>query len=256
MIEARKSGYVASEVSIPTTVSGGLQYDAEELEGVRAYKFQYRQRYQEGYNSSSLLTRRRRRRRVSIPTTVSGGLQYRIAQLLNVLCIMVSIPTTVSGGLQSSQRIGLQRNFLGCFNTDNGIRRATIPSSARWADMQSQRVSIPTTVSGGLQFLRLSRRILRFVRRFNTGNGIRRATMYCPYGWQGRCCAQFQYRQRYQEGYNAKMDGTFYIAKVFQYRQRYQEGYNYEWIKWFASILRVFQYRQRYQEGYNSQRTG
>ena len=64
----------------------------------RISSFQYRQRYQEGYNCSAdagggVLPV------VSIPTTVSGGLQYSNGVVLNVTPI-VSIPTTVSGGLQ------------------------------------------------------------------------------------------------------------------------------------------------------------
>ena len=39
---------------------------------------------------------------------------------------LVSIPTTVSGGLQYHLRDQIRLTLAG-FNTDNGIRRATIP---------------------------------------------------------------------------------------------------------------------------------
>ena len=39
-------------------------------------------------------------------------------------------------------------------------------------------------------------------------------------------------------------------AVVFQYRQRYQEGYNYIIMTHWKNSS-SFQYRQRYQEGYN-----
>ncbi len=65
------------------------------------------------------------------------------------------------------------------FNTDNGIRRATMIifriSKNIW-----KMVSIPTTVSGGLQF--------------EIDNGI-----------PVKFISTFQYRQRYQEGYNRQM---------------------------------------------------
>ena len=38
--------------------------------------------------------------------------------------------------------------------------------------------------------------------------------------------AMFQYRQRYQEGYNRIRSTNVRSAIRFQYRQRYQEGYN------------------------------
>ena len=65
-------------VSIPTTVSGGLQLETERI--IELWnEFQYRQRYQEGYNSRIVPTDRTPNCAVSIPTTVSGGLQWKEA---------------------------------------------------------------------------------------------------------------------------------------------------------------------------------
>ena len=62
----------------------------------------------------------------------------------------------------------------------------------------------------------------------------------------------FQYRQRYQEGYNSFEKAVLSrIFIVFQYRQRYQEGYNSWMYRLQPMKLLKFQYRQRYQEGYN-----
>ena len=88
----------------------GFQYRQRYQEGYNAFNarfngknrqaFQYRQRYQEGYNRTEALSESQCVRRVSIPTTVSGGLQFVIQGLLTKEKKEVSIPTTVSGGLQ------------------------------------------------------------------------------------------------------------------------------------------------------------
>ena len=138
------------------------------------------------------------------------------------------------------------------FNTDNGIRRATILRRMSVADL---------------------------FQSFNTDNGIRRATMSSSARGIAITitASMFQYRQRYQEGYNAvalcqsgeilesfNTDNGIRRATircsvrcvtsrpVFQYRQRYQEGYNYVSSMLFTKFNSAFQYRQRYQEGYNS----
>ena len=71
---------------------------------------------------------------------------------------------------------------------------------------------------------------------FNTDNGIRRATID-SLGARGSCCCQFQYRQRYQEGYNPI---NFWLFKQtdmsFQYRQRYQEGYNTRYVLYIKFV--------------------
>ncbi len=60
-----------------------------------------------------------------------------------------------------------------CFNTDDGIRRATTHYFYRYCSFV--RVSIPLTVLGGLQPLTVLVGIFA-VCRFNTDDGIRRAT--------------------------------------------------------------------------------
>ncbi len=86
--------------------------------------FQYRQRYQEGYNcitSKYTLSEKA----VSIPTTVSGGLQF----------LQDSLLTEAGKTFQYRQRYqeGYNIDDDDCivstnsrFNTDNGIRRATM----------------------------------------------------------------------------------------------------------------------------------
>ena len=141
----------ASGVSIPKTVSGGLQL--KQWEYCKEYLqllFQYRKRYREGYN---LRTRSQffLLRGVSIPKTVSGGLQLAQVSSDGGKCISrVSIPKTVSGWLQ------LPPLFNCPVTTFN--------------------VSIPKTVSGGLQ-RRLSPFLVGYIQPcFNTENGIGRAT--------------------------------------------------------------------------------
>ena len=136
-------------------------------------QFQYRQRYQEGYNSIALAC--------------------------------MSITSVMS------------------FNTDNGIRRATIGQFFK-AWRSDLHVSIPTTVSGGLQ---------------------------CEYFDEFFSEREFQYRQRYQEGYNWRWKSLRLFWHRFQYRQRYQEGYNVRKVVDTIGSWSSFQYRQRYQEGYN-----
>ena len=63
---------------------------------------------------------------------------------------VVSIPKTVLGGLQSSQNLFRFRALVASFNTENGIRRATIVSQTKLL-IGRDRVSIPKTVLGGLQ---------------------------------------------------------------------------------------------------------
>ncbi len=62
------------------------------------------------------------------------------------------------------------------FNTDDGIRKATIPRTC---------TSTTSTITG-----------------FNTDNGIRRATIVLKRYPKANAYGVFQYRQRYQEGYN------------------------------------------------------
>ena len=87
---------------------------------------------------------------------------------------MVSIPMTVSGGLQS-RKIFSGNDVVLCFNTDDGIWRATMPFRVLKATMPS-RVSIPMTVSGGLQFRKRRLQDSRYG-GFNTDDGIWRATI-------------------------------------------------------------------------------
>ncbi len=82
MIIFRISKNIWKMVSIPTTVSGGLQFVFGKTSSVVSFaEFQYRQRYQEGYNHTLLRMK-----------TIEGK---------------------------------------SCFNTDNGIRRATINLTCR-----------------------------------------------------------------------------------------------------------------------------
>ena len=64
------------------------------------------------------------------------------------------------------------------FNTDDGIRRATTVLETQRADRIAQ-VSIPMTVLGGLQPLKLEMETVEG-ESFNTDDGIRRATTLCP----------------------------------------------------------------------------
>ncbi len=68
--------------------------------------------------------------------------------------------------------------------------------------------------------------MVRTARRFNTDNGIRRATIVLKRYPKANAYGVFQYRQRYQEGYNYDGDHVQIDLDPFQYRQRYQEGYN------------------------------
>ena len=95
----RSSGSeVRSRVSIPKTVSGGLQQGSICMYKKVVMKFQYRRRYREGYNFDDASVMRIMAF-VSIPKTVSGGLQ-----LLNHTAGMIIISS---------------------FNTEDGIGRAT-----------------------------------------------------------------------------------------------------------------------------------
>ena len=86
---------------------------------------------------------------VSIPMTVLGGLQLSLLPISESRKDVVSIPMTVLGGLQHVWNIK--------------------PSHLEaW-------VSIPMTVLGGLQPTKLAR-VKRMISRFNTDDGIRRAT--------------------------------------------------------------------------------
>ena len=93
--------------------------------------------------------------------------------------------------------------------------------------------------------------MVRTARRFNTDNGIRRATIVLKRYPKANAYGVFQYRQRYQEGYNYDGDHVQIDLDPFQYRQRYQEGYN-DFLMNYGDRFYEFQYRQRYQEGYNS----
>ena len=69
--------------------------------------------------------------------------------------------------------------------------------------------------------------VVKMIGSFNTDNGIRRATILNSSIVHPREVFRFQYRQRYQEGYNkAVVRISFTENNWFQYRQRYQEGYN------------------------------
>ena len=92
--------------------------------------------------------------------------------------------------------------------------------------------------------------MVRTARRFNTDNGIRRATIVLKRYPKANAYGVFQYRQRYQEGYNYDGDHVQIDLDPFQYRQRYQEGYN-DFLMNYGDRFYEFQYRQRYQEGYN-----
>ena len=163
------------------------------------------------------------------------------------------------------------------FNTDDGIRRATIRICDKIV-AYSKWVSIPMTVLGGLQLY------------WSCGNLLEEPA--------------FQYRWRYLEGYNAWCWIYSDEQESFQYRWRYLEGYNFLepefirkkhavsipmtvfgglqsrchgwWLRHFRSfntddgIWRAtircwfiskeeelsFQYRWRYLEGYNWRRQG
>ena len=62
---------------------------------------------------------------MKIPMTVFGGLQYDLRVLRTRISESVSIPMTVFGGLQCLPSSG-RRLSLCCFNTDDGIWRATM----------------------------------------------------------------------------------------------------------------------------------
>ena len=81
--------------------------------------------------------------------TVLGGLQYFDNQVWSHGLVAVSIPMTVLGGLQFDN-IFFNVFYFVSFNTDDGIRRATIT---------------------------YQRRTQRCQGCFNTDDGIRRATM-------------------------------------------------------------------------------
>ena len=87
-----------AHVSIPKTVSGGLQRDDCSID-------------------------HHARQYVSIPKTVSGGLQQELNNLCNQLSY-VSIPKTVSGGLQLFYS-SIGGIYHESFNTEDGIGRAT-----------------------------------------------------------------------------------------------------------------------------------
>ena len=115
-----------------------------------AWRFQYRQRYQEGYNFAAISSI------IVVPTRFQYRQRYQ----------------------EGYNRYGIHWMFVffGGFNTDNGIRRATIGFCVleravlgtfqyrqryqegynhrkyRSTVVSRQHVSIPTTVSGGLQY--------------------------------------------------------------------------------------------------------
>ena len=160
------------------------------------------------------------------------------------------------------------------FNTDNGIRRATI-SFLSIAFFLLFVVSIPTTVSGGLQSTR-ARRAEEARREVSIPTTVSGGLQFDKAMEMSKELLKFQYRQRYQEGYNTvRTVRLSWFRSQFQYRQRYQEGYN----DYILTVIKVhdrvsipttvsgglqylsslslthkqppFQYRQRYQEGYN-----
>ena len=170
-----RAAIAGMKVSIPTTVSGGLQLSAISSRQTSTISFQYRQRYQEGYNSHTVWS----------PNVFPCRFQYR-------------------------QRYQEGYNKL----------------AGEWANLAFG-VSIPTTVSGGLQLSNNTATRFFQAQGFNTDNGIRRATMLSTWVSITRKSMAFQYRQRYQEGYNrSRLRKKRQLQRRFQYRQRYQEGYN------------------------------
>ena len=138
-------------------------------------EFQYRQRYQEGYNKRMfplakyvLLSR----------FNTDNGIRratMKTAIIFDGRLSGVSIPTTVSGGLQSA--VGLPtaatRQTVSIPTTVSGGLQCAV--TLRY-DKRRQ-VSIPTTVSGGLQYVSVMKNHVLCDRSFNTDNGIRRATI-------------------------------------------------------------------------------
>ncbi len=106
--------------------------------------------------------------------TVFGGLQSPAACAGYDPDRPVSIPMTVFGGLQC-RYFRIYSLTASCFNTDDGIWRATI-SIMLGEGWPPYAVSIPMTVFGGLQYCNdLCKR--RNGLGFNTDDGIWRATI-------------------------------------------------------------------------------
>ena len=175
-------------------------------------------------------------------------------------------------GYNSSNPMSSQLR-IGCFNTEDGIGRATTRVRSRKM-AQTSEFQYRRRYREGYN-LRERNEDWRKECRFNTEDGIGRATTLCC-NERYRCqelvsipktvsgglqhsqhssanlAWGFQYRRRYREGYNYRVRiASALLGHKFQYRRRYREGYN-ALVANAASNFAKFQYRRRYREGYNT----
>ena len=212
------------EVSIPKTVSGGLQPTESDTTDLVSEMFQYRRRYREGYNQQQCHLLKDCFCKFQYRRRYREGYNYRPQ----------SVVQTRLGRFQ------YRRRYREGYNVDD----------VDLVDGEYHVVSIPKTVSGGLQLY--GRPILFYL-------------------------LGFQYRRRYREGYNTTSAVTMVLQlPLFQYRRRYREGYNSRTESiigqpssrfntedgigrattrcrrtFFPRMRLLFQYRRRYREGYN-----
>ena len=123
---------------------------------------------------------------VAIPRAVSGGLQSVESRYYKVFRALVAIPRAVSGGLQFADDLRRHNIPVASCNTASGIRRATI-----YMGKYGEKDSLDGC---------------------NTASGIRRATIPSAARDDSTSSIMLQYRERYQEGYNATVRG----AKVIE----------------------------------------